>query len=371
MKPQAKPKNNDFAKRIANLPPALDLIIAFPLAAYAGYILHSGEGSRGAGFMAIAVAFAFAGLGLNSVMRNMRELKILEQYSEPGLIRQLDEAKFERMLRAYYTTLGFMIEEPRDHGDDHDYDFILVKGKDRLLVRTRDWVEDKVPLGTLKKCWNAKRPVKATGIVIFTNGVFAEDALDWGSRQNIQMMNGQDIESAVLKEINGTEAKEAGQKKEWRLPKLGQEKAPVSPPPAPTVGSEPHHLFIDLNVMGKGGNLLQDLLKRHPKYGIVFTTRKDTPEDELKSMFPEVNDRFTGKTPDMPQYGASARYYEIVNFLAGLPLGHNAKWIALDQDPRAFPEGCDELVLASPHHGIDDRTIAALEDRMKILERRN
>ncbi len=203
MKPQAKPKNNDLLKRVANLPPMLDLLIAFPLAGYAGYVLHAGDGSRMFGFMAIAAAFCFAGLGINAVMRNMRELKVLEQYSQPGLITKLDEPKFERMLRALYTTRGYMIEEPGEHQEDPGYDFILSRAKERILVRTRDWVEDKVPLSTLKKVWNAKRPVKANGIIIVTNGAFAEDALEWGRRQNVEMLTGKDIEAAVLAEVSG------------------------------------------------------------------------------------------------------------------------------------------------------------------------
>ena len=67
----------------------------------------------------------------------------------------------------------------------------------------------------------------------------------------------------------------------------------------------------------------------------------------------------------MPQYGASARYYEIIHYLAGRPEGRNAKWVALDSDPRAFPEGCTELVLANPAHGLDDQALTSLDAKLR------
>jgi len=377
MKPQAhaKSKNNDLVKRILNLPPTLDLLIAFPLAAYAGYVLHAGEGPRMFGFMAIAAAFCFAGLGVNAVLRNMRELKVLEQYSRPGLVTQLDEAKFERILRALYTTRGYMIEEPGDHHEDPAYDFILIRAKERLLVRTRDWVEDKVPLSTLKKVWNAKRPVKATGIVIATNGEFAEDAVEWGRRQNIEMLTGRDIEAAVLAEVaDGQQNDMAGKKKPPTSPPSNsmpqQVAVPVQLTAAP-VPPPPQFIFLDFAAIEKGTEQLGGLLDKHPGYQIVATTGKDRPLEDMKAQLSGYGDRLCGKTPDMPEYGTSARYYEIVHYLANSANGRNAKWIALDTQANAFPEGCAELVPISRMHGLDQQVLADLESRMRIVDRRN
>jgi len=377
MKPQAhaKSKNNDLVKRILNLPPTLDLLIAFPLAAYAGYVLHAGEGPRMFGFMAIAAAFCFAGLGVNAVLRNMRELKVLEQYSRPGLVTQLDEAKFERILRALYTTRGYMIEEPGDHHEDPAYDFILIRAKERLLVRTRDWVEDKVPISTLKKVWNAKRPVKATGIVIATNGEFAEDAVEWGRRQNIEMLTGRDIEAAVLAEVaDGQQNDMAGKKKPPTSPPSNsmpqQVAVPVQLTAAP-VPPPPQFIFLDFAAIEKGTEQLGGLLDKHPGYQIVATTGKDRPLEDMKAQLSGYGDRLCGKTPDMPQYGTSARYYEIVHYLANSANGRNAKWIALDTQANAFPEGCAELVPISRMHGLDQQVLADLESRMRIVDRRN
>lgn len=378
MKPQSKPKNNDLLKRITNLPPTLDLLIAFPLAGYAGYVLHAGDGSRMFGFMAIAAAFCFAGLGINAVMRNMRELKVLEQYSQPGLITKLDEPKFERMLRALYTTRGYMIEEPGEHQEDPGYDFILSRAKERILVRTRDWVEDKVPLSTLKKVWNAKRPVKANGIIIVTNGVFAEDALEWGGRQNVEMLTGKDIEAAVLAEVSGGQDVKAGKASKKDAPARQPPTVPLPrtspvapiPPATPSGPPPPQFIFLDFATIEKGAGPLGDLLSKHPGFQIVATTGKERPLDDLKTQLSGYGDRLCGKTPDMPEYGASARYYEIVHYLANSQNGRNAKWIALDTQPNAFPEGCAELVLVSRAHGLDQQAINNIEGRMALVERR-
>jgi len=353
----AAAKKNDFIKRLLNFPATLDLIIALPLCLYAIYSIA--DGMRGTGLMLCAISFCFAGLGINAAIRKMRELKILEQYSSPGTIRKLDESRFERILRAYYMTTGFMIEEP-ELGTSHEYDFILVKAKDRLLVRDRDWMEDVVSLETLKKVWYSKRPVKATGVVIFTNGKFVDDALDWGRKQNIEMMTGHDFEEAVRKIVGAP----AVLTKQSELSETNQEG--VQGQPVETVSQAmPYFIFLDLNVIDKGIDLLRELLKRYPAYSIVVTTKRDIPEHEIAEMLDGMD--FEGKTPELPQYGASARYYEIVNFLAGRELGHNAKWIAIDQDPRAFPEGCDELVLVSPHQGINEKIIIVLEEKMKKI----
>ncbi len=376
MKPQAqaKSKNNDLVKRILNLPPTLDLLIAFPLAAYAGYVLHAGEGPRMFGFMAIAAAFCFAGLGVNAVLRNIRELKVLEQYSQPGLVTQLDEAKFERILRALYTTRGYMIEEPGDHHEDPAYDFILIRAKERLLVRTRDWVEDKVPISTLKKVWNAKRPVKATGIVIATNGEFAEDAVEWGRRQSIEMLTGRDIEAAVLAEVaDGQQNDKAGKKKPPTPTPSNSMPQPVAAPvqlTAAPVPPPPQFIFLDFAAIENGTEQLGGLLDKHPSYQIVATTGKDRPLEDLKAQLSGYGDRLCGKTPDMPQYGTSARYYEIVHYLANSANGSNAKWIALDTQANAFPEGCAELVPISHMHGLDQQALADLDSRMRIVGNR-
>lgn len=378
MKPQTKPKNNDLLKRVANLPPTLDLLIAFPLAGYAGYVLHAGDGSRMFGFMAIAAAFCFAGLGVNAVMRNMRELKVLEQYSQPGLITKLDEPKFERMLRALYTTRGYMIEEPGEHQEDPGYDFILSRAKERILVRTRDWVEDKVTLSTLKKVWNAKRPVKANGIIIVTNGIFAEDALEWGGRQNVEMLTGKDIEAAVLAEVSGGQEGKTGKsgKKEAPAHQTPTAQFPTAAPAAPVQPGipsgppSPQFIFLDFAAVQKGTEHLIDLMAKHPDCQLVATTGKDRPLEDLKAQLSGCGDRLCGKTPDMPEYGTSARYYEIVHFLANSQNGRNARWIALDTQPNAFPEGCAELVLVSRTHGLDQHAINNIEGRMALVERR-
>lgn len=347
--------------KLAALPAGLDLAIAFPLAAYAAYVLHVGGGPKYIGFMGLLAAFVFAGLGINSVLRSMRSLKLMERYAKAGGIVVLDESTFEKVLQAYYSTRGYFVEEAKGDPSDRAYDLIASQKKERLLLRTRDWVEDKVPLDAVRRLHGAKRLSKATGSVIFTAGRFEKDALEWGQKQGVDMVVGEKIESEIIAAAGGVAASPTPE---------GTAKASASADSAQVVLKEdiPVIIFLDIVAIEKGAPKLCAFLESNPGWKLVATTGKDKSQDELDALLSGCGDRLIGKTTNLPQFGTTARYFEILGYLAQSPGGPGAHWVALDTEPAAFPEGCIELLPVSRGIGVTDETLAELEKRLKQMQ---
>jgi len=115
--------------------------------------------------------------------------------------------------------------------------------------------------------------------------------------------------------------------------------------------------------------LLWDLLRARPEIEVVFSTswREISPQDELIYLCTidggeDLIPRFIGQTPrqrsERGRYIAGpvyVRYTEIAIWLC--EHGKGRPWIALDDDARQFPPGCENLLLVDSKTGLQQKDV--------------
>jgi hypothetical protein len=115
-------------------------------------------------------------------------------------------------------------------------------------------------------------------------------------------------------------------------------------------------------------DLLEEVLREHPKVGIVIasTWRQAYPMAEIKAFFsPDIAARIVGKTPTHEDDGDEhVRYLEIRKLLQN-PKVAGAQWIAIDDSDFEFPDGCPNLLLCDSERGFDDAAAQALRERLQ------
>ena len=104
-----------------------------------------------------------------------------------------------------------------------------------------------------------------------------------------------------------------------------------------------------------------------PECDIVITSswRDTVPLPDIRSRFsPAVSARIIGAVPTVDAGAQFPRHREVVEFLRRS--GREAEdWIAIDDDPRAYPEDC-RVVLTDPAKGFDEESAR----RWRALTRR-
>jgi hypothetical protein len=139
-------------------------------------------------------------------------------------------------------------------------------------------------------------------------------------------------------------------------------------------------LFIDIDgVMHPVGTHPADRMSRRPRFEqwaarhpdirfvIASSWRRLYPLDVLKGFFSaEIGARVAGVTPRLYGDPANRRYHEISAWLEKNN-STGETWLALDDSPADFPDGCPQLVRCVPDRGFDDAVAEELDRRIASM----
>ena len=134
-------------------------------------------------------------------------------------------------------------------------------------------------------------------------------------------------------------------------------------------------LFLDFDgVMHRAENgsfermpQLTRLLAEHPDLVVVLSTnwKVNADPERLLVLFPaELRGHVVGMTPDLADGSLFQRERECVAWARARGLD---RYIALDDDPSGFSEGCPFLVLTDRYVGLDDEAVARCSAALKRL----
>lgn len=362
-KPQAAtPKSNGgdvLIKKLSALPPSVDLVVATVVGGYSFVAIYV-DNSKFIGLICILLGLAFALLGLSALSREMKAFKQVDSKSTPEALRALKTPQFEKYLTALFSLDGYQVRSAIDelHRQD-DADLIAVKKKETLLIQFNHWDEDSVGTRPIQSLQKAASAFRATGCVAITLGRFSADAVTWANRKGVVLMNINDL-IAMANRLTGkgpattlTDAK-------------NQETGPVEASPQPDSGKR-RFLVIDFIGVGNGLKKLEELLQENADYLLLASTLPvgktlETLREELSG----CADRLVGEISS----SLEGRYFAIQKFLQTTPEGRQAVWLAVDSEPRRFPESCSELVAMNPAFGFDDAVAQRLRDAMRLTDQR-
>lgn len=357
----AKPNGVDvLIQKLAALPPAIDLVLAAVLGGYSFVAIYV-DNAKLVGLVCILSALIFAMLGISAVMREMKAFKLVESGSTHDGLRSMKTQQFEHYLTALFSLDGYRLRSAIDelHRQD-DADLIAVRKKEAVLIQFNHWDEDTVTTKHIQSLHKAATVFRATGCIAITFGRFTPEAIDWAERKGVVLMTIEDI-IEMASRLTGTSIKDA------------------HPLPSPEVQVEQsneiaeivrgHHRFLIVDFAGidHGLTRLNELLLEHPAYQVVASSiPMGKTIESVREGLGDCGSRLIGEVAQC----SDGRYFAIQNYLLTTAEGKQATWLALDSEPRKFPEGCSELIAVNKAFGFDSSAAQRLLEAMLLVDKR-
>ncbi|NLY59840.1 MAG: restriction endonuclease, partial [Gammaproteobacteria bacterium] len=148
-----------------------------------------------------------------SVVSRSRRKKLMtdvQAATQPGkAIDGLSWRQFEQLVGETFRRQGYRITETGGNGPDGGVDLILRKDGEKHLVQCKHWRSLKVGVAVIREFFGAMAVEGAAGGFVVTSGRFTQEAQNFASGRNIQLIDG-----SVLKQ--------------WIVQYKSQQTAPVS-----------------------------------------------------------------------------------------------------------------------------------------------
>ena len=152
---------------------------------------------------------------------------------------------------------------------------------------------------------------------------------------------------------------------------------PPAPPPAgreeqqhevrEVLHGQHRFLFVDFAGLDHGLTHLSEVLEQHPAYQVVASTLPvGKTMEAVRDGLLGCGNRLIGQVEAIPE----GRYFAIQKHLSASPDGKHSTWLALDSEPRQFPEGCSELIAVNRAFGFDASAAQRLIEAMVLVDRR-
>src|SRR5574338_605837 len=203
-KPTAKPNSVDtLIKKLAELSPSVDLLVASALGGYSLYASFV-DSAKLVGLICLLFSSVFAVMGIASIMRQMKDCRMIEENANPEALRAMKTAQFEKFLIALFKLDGYRVRLAIDelHRLD-DADLILERKKETILLQYNHWDEEAVGIKPLQSLYKAASNFRAHGCLVVTCGGFTPEARDWAQRKGVVLMNMDDI-LAMARRLTGS-----------------------------------------------------------------------------------------------------------------------------------------------------------------------
>ena len=339
------------------LPPLVHLFSAATLAAYALFAIFI-DNAKFVGLCCIAIALMFAVMGVFAQLREMRSYKVIASNSNKEKLLAMTAAEFEQYLVALFSLDGYKVRSAIGELDRmDDADLIAVKKKQVLLIQYNHWFENTLHVKHLQSLHKAAAAFRATECFAISFGACAQDTKTWAERKGVTIKTAEDIlalahkltgESEIL--TNKSEPQTTDPEPKWVV-------APTEPTPTPPK----QYLFFDFGGIDRDLSLLDAVLEEFPQFLLFATTLPDDQSIEtVRFSLPRSGHFLIGAVP----HHADGRYYAIQNFLMTTPEGKHAQWIAVDTEPRQYPEGTIELVVVNRSFGFDRHCASILRSML-------
>lgn len=354
-----KPNGFDnLFQKLNSLPPVVDLLIAATIGGYAFVAIYVDD-AKLVGLACFLIALIFAMMGISSVMKEMKNFKIIEQKANLDALRDMKTAEFEKYLMSMFIMDGYKVRSGIDefHRQD-DADLIAVRKKETVMIQFNHWDEDKVDAKAIQSLHKAAGAFRATGALAVTLGQFTPEATAWATRKGVQLMTARDV-IAMARRLTGQADETEDQSAETSVEATTNTVSDPVPPAS-------RLLFVNFVGIEQGIAKLGELVDQHPLYRIVATKLPPLMTlDDAKRQLGNAADRLVntiGSSPD-------GRYFAVQQYLLENGQSH-ANWLAIDAEPREFPEGCSELIAINRIFGFDDAAAHRVTEAIHFLERR-
>lgn len=140
------------------------------------------------------IPFACVLAATGSLVSRARRKKLItdvQAATQPGkAIDGLNWRQFEQLVGEAFRRQGYRITETGGNGPDGGVDLILRKDGEKHLVQCKHWRSLKVGVAVIREFFGAMAVEGAAGGFVVTSGRFTQEAQNFASGRNIQLIDG-------------------------------------------------------------------------------------------------------------------------------------------------------------------------------------
>lgn len=174
--------------------PVLPLPGATPGAHVAGIVTTIWHGLAGIGQYVIPL-LCVAGAVISAVGRKRRRGLLLQAVKPGGAaaIADMSWQEFELLVGEAFRRRGCSVLEKGGGGADGGVDLVLDKAGERYLVQCKHWRAFKVGVSVVREFYGLMAAEGAVGGYIVTSGVFSDEAREFASGRNVELISGTEL----------------------------------------------------------------------------------------------------------------------------------------------------------------------------------
>jgi restriction system protein len=119
--------------------------------------------------------------------------------------------EFEMLVGEAFRKGGFSVAETGGGGADGGVDLVLRKDGEKYLVQCKQWKAYKVGVQVVRELYGVMAASGAVGGFVVTSGVFTQEAKDFASGRNIELVDGAELKQIIsrVQSSCGTQSDEA------------------------------------------------------------------------------------------------------------------------------------------------------------------
>jgi Restriction endonuclease len=146
----------------------------------------------------IAPAFLIgAGISAFNSMKQRKLYETVKSRADVASLKEMSWGEFETLVAEHFKRKGFEVAREGGSGPDGGIDLVLRKGREKHLVQCKQWKAYKVSVQPVREFYGVMAATGAAGGYFVTSGTFTEDARSFVRGLNLELIDGQKLESMV------------------------------------------------------------------------------------------------------------------------------------------------------------------------------
>ena len=139
------------------------------------------------------------GAVISAIKNRKRGMLISNVAGNPSALglNDMSWTEFEMLVGEFFRRRGYSVAETGVSGPDGGVDLVLKKGSETFLVQCKQWRAYKVSVQTVRELYGVMAARGAAGGYVVTSGHFTDDAKEFASGRNIELIEGKTLHAMI------------------------------------------------------------------------------------------------------------------------------------------------------------------------------
>jgi restriction system protein len=115
----------------------------------------------------------------------------------PDILEGMTWREFESLVEEAFRLRGYTVKRIGGDGPDGGVDLELKRDAETVLVQCKQWRAHKVGVQVVRELYGVMAARGAASGIVVTSGTFTQDAIDFASGRNVQLMAGDELRELV------------------------------------------------------------------------------------------------------------------------------------------------------------------------------